>query len=154
MITYVTNFGLGRPVHAYVESITRSERKRDKNGEPTEICPIERIDYHTFTLSNGYWCYGEQIVLNSVAEMVGDLYFLDANKQQRTPSNLYFLEGPCRPDIDEQTALENKGLAVTHYDNALRPVYLCRNGGRIKRPQWAGLSAEFRSGYILDLHVE
>lgn len=76
-------------------------------------------------------------------EMVGDLYFL-YNGQELTPHNLYFLAGFRDPS--------ETGLATTHFDNALRPVYLCRNRAQLSRPDYAGLTAYFRSGFITDLH--
>ena len=76
-------------------------------------------------------------------EMVGDLFF-EWNGQELTPYNLYFLAGFQNP--------AHAGLATTHYDNALRPVYFCRNRARLSRPELAGMTAHFRSGFITDIH--
>lgn len=83
--------------------------------------------------------------INFPHEMVGDLYFI-YNGEQLTPYNLYFLAG-FRSETEA-------GLATTHYDNALRPVYLSRNGAQLSRPEYAGLSAHFRSGFVTDLHED
>ena len=76
-------------------------------------------------------------------EMVGDLYFL-YNGEERTPSNLYFLAGYYNSN--------EAGFATTHFDNALRPVFLCRNRQRLWRPEWQGLSADFKNGFVCNFH--
>lgn len=77
--------------------------------------------------------------------MVGDLYFVDRNGEQRTPGALYFAAGVngCVP-----------GEAFCHFDNALCPVYLSRNGARLVVPEWAELCAKFKDGFVRDFYVE
>lgn len=74
-------------------------------------------------------------------QMVGDLYFTDRNGEQRTPGVVYFAVGYERIAAGE---------AFCHYDNALCPVYLCRNGERLQKPDWAGFDAKFKGGFLFD----
>jgi len=78
-------------------------------------------------------------------QMVGDLYFTDRQGEQQTPYGLYFAMGAngCEP-----------GECFTHYDNALLPVYLSRNGQRLVVPEWAELCARFKGGFVRDFYVE
>ena len=77
-------------------------------------------------------------------QVVGDLYFTH-NGEQMTPPRLYFAMGTndCEP-----------GECFTHYDNALIPVFLCRNGERLVKPEWAELCATFKGGLIKDFYYE
>lgn len=77
-------------------------------------------------------------------QMVGDLYFVH-NGEQKTPSSLYFAWG-----VNGDEA----GACFTHYDNALIPVYLCRNGERLVVPEWAELCATFKGGFVRDFYYE
>lgn len=78
-------------------------------------------------------------------QMVGDLYFTDRNGEQRTPYGLYFAWGVNGCEAGE---------CFTHYDNALIPVYLCRNGERLVKPEWSELCAHFKGGFVRDFYVE
>ena len=77
-------------------------------------------------------------------QVVGDLYFTH-NGEQMTPTRLYFAMGTndCEP-----------GECFTHYDNSLIPVFLCRNGERLVKPEWAELCASFKGGFIKDFYYE
>ena len=76
-------------------------------------------------------------------QVVGDLY-VNYNGHQMTPYNVYFAEG-----YNNCAA----GAAYFHYDNALHPVLLCRNGEQLIMPEWAGLTADFKGGILRDFRV-
>ena len=78
-------------------------------------------------------------------QMVGDLYFTDRHGVQRTPGLVYFAVGYERIAAGE---------AFCHYDNALCPVFLCRNGERLQRPEWARLDAKFKGGFLFDFRPD
>ena len=78
-------------------------------------------------------------------QMVGDLYFVDNAGEQKTPNRLYFAMGVNGA---------KKGAAYTHYDNALIPVCLCRNGQQLVMPEWSELCATFDGTFIKDFYVE
>ena len=50
------------PTIVEVKYIQRSEYKRDKYGVEVDSVPFSEREYCVFSLNNGHWCYGEQIV--------------------------------------------------------------------------------------------
>lgn len=78
-------------------------------------------------------------------QMVGDLYYVDDDGEQKTPSNLYFACGFNRSE---------PGDCYTHIVQGLYPVYLSRNGQRLQKPEWAELCATFKNGFIKNFYVE
>lgn len=78
-------------------------------------------------------------------QMLGDLYYVNDQKEQATPWNLYFAVGVNNTE---------PGECFTHVPGGLYPVYLSRNGQRLVVPEWAELCARFKGGYIRDFYVE
>ena len=62
-VIYRGNFGMGCPEKVTIESIDMCEKERDKYGDAVESIDWDMKNYGCFTLSNGHWCYGEQIDL-------------------------------------------------------------------------------------------
>ena len=62
-VIYRGNFGMGCPEKVTIESIDMCEKERDKYGDAVESIDWGMKNYGCFTLSNGHWCYGEQIDL-------------------------------------------------------------------------------------------
>ena len=62
-VMYRGNFGMGRPEKVTIESIDKCKKERDKYGDAVESIDWDMKNYGCFTLSNGHWCYGEQIDL-------------------------------------------------------------------------------------------
>lgn len=60
-VRYRGCFGMDNPTEVTIEGIYRSDYKRDKEGYPVYYIPFCLREYATFSLSNGHWCYGEQI---------------------------------------------------------------------------------------------
>lgn len=58
-------FGMDTPMSATVERMEVTEHPRSKYGEPAESVAVElvRANRVVFSLSNGHWCYSEQIDL-------------------------------------------------------------------------------------------
>jgi hypothetical protein len=59
-VEYRGSFGRGCPAVVRVESIEACE-PGDKNGTPVQAVPFSGKDSCVFDLSDGHWCYGEQI---------------------------------------------------------------------------------------------
>ena len=62
-VIYRGNFGMGCPEKVTIESIDMCKKERDKYGDAVESIDWGMKNYGCFTLSNGHWCYGEQIDL-------------------------------------------------------------------------------------------
>ena len=62
-VIYRGNFGMGCPEKVTIESIDMCKKERDKYGDAVESIDWDMKNYGCFTLSNGHWCYGEQIDL-------------------------------------------------------------------------------------------
>lgn len=60
-VIYRGCFGHFGPKEAVVSSILKSDNKRDKNGVNVDSIDFIDREYGVFMLSDGYWCYGEQI---------------------------------------------------------------------------------------------
>ena len=60
-VIYRGNFGMGCPEKVTIESIDMCEEEGDKYGDAVESIDWDMKNYGCFTLSNGHWCYGEQI---------------------------------------------------------------------------------------------
>ena len=62
-VMYRGLFGMGCPEKVTIESIDMCEKEGDKYGDAVESIDWGMKNYGCFTLSNGHWCYGEQIDL-------------------------------------------------------------------------------------------
>ena len=62
-VMYRGLFGMGCPEKVTIESIDMCEKEGDKYGDAVESIDWDMKNYGCFTLSNGHWCYGEQIDL-------------------------------------------------------------------------------------------
>ena len=62
-VMYRGSFGMGCPEKVTIESIDMCKKERDKYGDAVESIDWGMKNYGCFTLSNGHWCYGEQIDL-------------------------------------------------------------------------------------------
>ena len=60
-VKYRGCFGSGLPEIVEVEHIERGESVHSKYGKPVDSVPFYRREYCVFDLSNGHWCYGDQI---------------------------------------------------------------------------------------------
>ena len=61
-VMYRGCFGVDPAKEAKIESITKALEKRSKDGCSTKSIDWDEKEYGCFTLSDGHWCYGEQIV--------------------------------------------------------------------------------------------
>lgn len=61
-VMYRGCFGVGPAKEAKIESITKALEKRSKYGCSTKSIDWDEKEYGCFILSDGHWCYGEQIV--------------------------------------------------------------------------------------------
>lgn len=61
-VMYRGCFGTGKVKEAKIESITKSLEKRSMDGSRTKTIYWDEREYGYFTLSDGHWCYGYQIV--------------------------------------------------------------------------------------------
>lgn len=61
-VMYRGCFGVDPAKEAKIESITKSLEKRSMDGCSTKSIDWDEKEYGYFTLSNGHWCYGYQIV--------------------------------------------------------------------------------------------
>ena len=61
-VKYRGCFGMDAQTIVEVKYIQRSEYKRDKYGVEVDSVPFSEREYCVFSLNNGHWCYGEQIV--------------------------------------------------------------------------------------------
>lgn len=61
-VMYRGCFGVDPAKEAKIESITKSLEKRSKYGCSTKSIDWDEKEYGCFILSDGHWCYGEQIV--------------------------------------------------------------------------------------------
>ena len=62
-VMYRGSFGMGCPEKVTIESIDKCKKERDKYGDAVDSIDWGMKNYGCFTLSNGHWCYGEQIDL-------------------------------------------------------------------------------------------
>ena len=62
-VMYRGSFGMGCPEKVTIESIDMCEKEGDKYGDAVDSIDWDMKNYGCFTLSNGHWCYGEQIDL-------------------------------------------------------------------------------------------
>ena len=62
-VMYRGSFGMGCPEKVTIESIDMCKKERDKYGDAVDSIDWGMKNYGCFTLSNGHWCYGEQIDL-------------------------------------------------------------------------------------------
>ena len=62
-VMYRGSFGMGCPEKVTIESIGMFEKDGEKYGDTVESIDWDMKNYGCFTLSNGHWCYGEQIDL-------------------------------------------------------------------------------------------
>ena len=60
-VIYRGTFGMGYPEEVTIEGIDQCKKERDKYGDAVESIDWDMKNYGCFTLSNGHWCYGEQI---------------------------------------------------------------------------------------------
>ena len=60
-VMYRGSFGMGCPEKVTIESIDMCKKERDKYGDAVDSIDWDMKNYGCFTLSNGHWCYGEQI---------------------------------------------------------------------------------------------
>ena len=60
-VMYRGSFGMGCPEKVTIESIDKCKKERDKYGDAVDSIDWDMKNYGCFTLSNGHWCYGEQI---------------------------------------------------------------------------------------------
>ena len=60
-VMYRGSFGMGCPEKVTIESIDKCKKERDKYGDAVDSIDWGMKNYGCFTLSNGHWCYGEQI---------------------------------------------------------------------------------------------
>ena len=60
-VMYRGSFVMGCPEKVTIESIDMCEKEGDKYGDAVESIDWDMKNYGCFTLSNGHWCYGEQI---------------------------------------------------------------------------------------------
>lgn len=60
-VMYRPCFGMFEPKVVMVKYIERSEYKRCKYGVEVDSIPFNEREYGLFILSDGHWCYGEQI---------------------------------------------------------------------------------------------
>ena len=60
-VIYRGTFGMGYPEEVTIEGIDKCKKERDKYGDAVESIDWDMKNYGCFTLSNGHWCYGEQI---------------------------------------------------------------------------------------------
>ena len=60
-VIYRPCFGIFEPIEVVVSYVQRSEYKRCKYGNIVESVPFAEREYCVFGLSDGHWCYGEQI---------------------------------------------------------------------------------------------
>ena len=61
-VMYRGCFGVATAKEAKIESITKALEKRSKDGCSTKSIDWDEKEYGCFILSDGHWCYGEQIV--------------------------------------------------------------------------------------------
>lgn len=61
-VMYRGCFGVDPAKEAKIESITKALEKRNKYGRSTKSIDWDEKEYGCFILSDGHWCYGEQIV--------------------------------------------------------------------------------------------
>lgn len=61
-VIYKPCFGLFEPKQTTITYIQKSEFKRCKYGKIVDSVPYKDKDYCVFGLSDGHWCYGEQII--------------------------------------------------------------------------------------------
>ena len=61
-VMYRGCFGVDPAKEAKIESITKALEKRSKDGCSTKSIDWDEKEYGCFILSDGHWCYGEQIV--------------------------------------------------------------------------------------------
>ena len=61
-VMYRGCFGVAPAKEAKIESITKALEKRSKYGCSTKSIDWDEKEYGCFILSDGHWCYGEQIV--------------------------------------------------------------------------------------------
>lgn len=61
-VMYRGCFGVAPAKEAKIESITKALEKRSKDGCSTKSIDWDEKEYGCFILSDGHWCYGEQIV--------------------------------------------------------------------------------------------
>ena len=61
-VMYRGCFGVYPAKEAKIESITKALEKRSKYGRSTKSIDWDEKEYGCFILSDGHWCYGEQIV--------------------------------------------------------------------------------------------
>ena len=61
-VMYRGCFGVDPAKEAKIESITKSLEKHSKDGCSTKSIDWDEKEYGCFILSDGHWCYGEQIV--------------------------------------------------------------------------------------------
>lgn len=129
------------------ETLYDTYRRKGEGWEYLGHCRLGKTE-HRESFEDAY--LREQKVRREYADsiapqIVGDLFFYDRNGEQCTPGLVYFAVGYQKIAA---------GDAFCHYDNALCPVYLCRNGGRLKKPEWAGLDAKFKGGTLFDFRAE
>lgn len=60
-VIYRGTFGMGYPEEVTIEGIDKCKKERDIYGDAVESIDWDMKNYGCFTLSNGHWCYGEQI---------------------------------------------------------------------------------------------
>ena len=61
-VMYRGCLGVDPAKEAKIESITKALEKRSKDGCSTKSIDWDEKEYGCFILSDGHWCYGEQIV--------------------------------------------------------------------------------------------
>lgn len=64
-IKYRGFFGAGNLIEAKVERMELSKYPRMRDGDSVQVVDIEsvRANKVVFSLSNGHWCYSDQVVI-------------------------------------------------------------------------------------------
>lgn len=142
-------FQTGEPASTDAEtyaSLFDTYRREDKGWTYLGACLLGKTEpresiYEKMTRENREKnAFGESLG----QQVVGDLY-VNYHGHQMTPYNVYFSVG---------TEICKAGTAYFHYDNALHPVLMCRNGDQLIMPEWAGLTADFKDGILRNFHVQ
>ena len=61
-ITYHGSWGMAAPRKAKVEGIEKCKHEGEKYGTPVKKIERAKKNFGCFDLSDGHWCYGEQIM--------------------------------------------------------------------------------------------
>lgn len=90
----------------------------------------------------------DRAIIKSLEPRKIDGLWFDYNGKKLTPHNLYF---GCDTRLIHFNGGETCGKCFTHYDNALRPVYLA-NGERFIWYPLANVNCYYKNGMLYDFH--